>query len=107
MPYPPGGSADPTGRAIGQWLNERLGTTIVIDNRPGAGSVLGHGIGAKAAPDGYTLLIGSSAGLVVQPALGIKLSYDPLKDFTPIGLIVNVPFCSSCTQACRQNRCRS
>jgi len=92
VPYPPGGSADPTGRAFGQWLTERLGTTIVIDNRAGAGSVLGHGIGAKSAADGYTLLVGSSAGLVVQPALGIKLSYDPVKDFTPIGLIVNVPF---------------
>ncbi len=92
VPYPPGGSADPTGRAFGQWLTERFNTTIVIDNRPGAGSVVGHGIGAKAAPDGYTLLVGSSAGLVVQPALGVKLSYDPLKDFTLIGLVVNVPF---------------
>jgi tripartite-type tricarboxylate transporter receptor subunit TctC len=92
VPYPPGGSADPTGRAFGQWLSERLGTTTVIDNRPGAGSVIGHSIGAKSAPDGYTLLVGSSTGLVVQPALGIKLSYDPIKDFTLIGLIVNVPF---------------
>ena len=58
VPYPPGGSADPAGRAFGQWLSERLGTTIVIDNRPGAGSVIGHGIGAKSAPDGYTLVVG-------------------------------------------------
>jgi tripartite-type tricarboxylate transporter receptor subunit TctC len=92
VPYPPGGSADPTARVFGQWLTERFGTTIVIDNRPGAGSALGHAIGAKAAPDGYTIVLGTSAGLVVQPALGTKLAYDPVKDFTPIGLVVNVPF---------------
>lgn len=92
VPYPPGGSADPTARAFGNWLAERLGTSFVIDNRPGAGSALGHGIGAKAAPDGYSILLGTSAGLVVQPALGAKLSYDPVKDFTPVGLGVYVPF---------------
>jgi tripartite-type tricarboxylate transporter receptor subunit TctC len=92
VPYPPGGSTDPTARAYGNWMSEKFGITIVTDNRPGAGSTIGHGLGAKAAPDGYTLLLGTSAGLVVQPALGVKLSYDPLKDFTPIGLGVYVPF---------------
>lgn len=92
VPYPPGGSTDPTARAYGTWLSERFGTTFVIDNRPGAGSTIGHALGAKAAPDGYTLLLGTSAGLVVQPALGTALTYDPQKDFTPIGLGVYVPF---------------
>lgn len=92
VPYPPGGSTDPTARAFGNWMAEKFGATFVIDNRPGAGSTIGHALGAKAAPDGYTLLLGTSAGLVVQPALGVKLSYDPQKDFTPIGLGVYVPF---------------
>jgi tripartite-type tricarboxylate transporter receptor subunit TctC len=64
----------------------------VLDNRGGAGSTLGHGLGAKATPDGYTLLLGTSAGLVVSPALGTKLTYDSLTDFVPIGLAVYAPF---------------
>jgi len=92
VPYPPGGSTDPTARVYGAWLSEKLGQQFVIDNRPGAGSVIGHAIGAKATPDGYTLLLGTSAGLVVSPAFGTKLPYEPLKDFAPIGLGVYVPF---------------
>ena len=92
VPYPPGGSADPTGRAFGNWLSERLGVSVVIDNRPGAGATIGHGIAAKATPDGYTLLLGTSGGLVTGPAFGTKISYDPVKDFAPIGLGVYVPF---------------
>lgn len=92
VPYPPGGSTDPTARAYGAWLTDKLGVPIVIDNRPGAGSTLGHALGAKAPPDGYTLLLGTSAGLVVSPALGTRLPYDPVKDFEPIGVGVYVPF---------------
>jgi tripartite-type tricarboxylate transporter receptor subunit TctC len=92
VPYPPGGSTDPTARAFGGWLTEKLGVQVVIDNRPGAGSTIGHALGAKTTPDGYNLLLGTSAGLVVQPALGTRLTYDPQKDFTPIGLGVYVPF---------------
>ncbi|MBM3344834.1 MAG: tripartite tricarboxylate transporter substrate binding protein [Betaproteobacteria bacterium] len=92
VPYPPGGSTDPTGRAIGQWLSEKFGQSVVVDNRGGAGSTLGHGLAAQAAPDGYTLLLGTSGGLVVAPAWGTKISYNPLKDFTPIALAVDVPF---------------
>ncbi len=91
-PYPPGGSTDPTTRVFGTWLSDHLGVPVVVDNRPGGGSTIGHGLAAKATPDGYTLLLGTSAGLVVQPALGVDLSYDPLKDFAPIGLAVYVPF---------------
>ena len=92
VPYPPGGSTDPTARAYGGWLSDKLGVSIVIDNRPGAGSTIGHALGAKATPDGYTLLLGTSGGLVVSPAFGTKLPYDPIKDFAPIGLGVYVPF---------------
>jgi tripartite-type tricarboxylate transporter receptor subunit TctC len=92
VPYPPGGSTDPTARAFGAWLTEALGQPVVIDNRPGAGSTIGHGIGAKATPDGYTLLLGTSGGLAVSPAFGTKLPYDPVKDFAPIGLGVYAPF---------------
>jgi tripartite-type tricarboxylate transporter receptor subunit TctC len=92
VPYPPGGSTDPTARAFGNWLSEKLGVSIVIDNRAGAGSTIGHALGAAATPDGYTLLLGTSAGLVVSPALGTKIQYDSVKDFAPVGLCVYVPF---------------
>ena len=92
VPYPPGGSTDPTARAYGGWLSDKLGVPVVIDNRPGAGATIGHALGAKAPPDGYTLLLGTSAGLVVSPAFGTKLPYDPVKDLAPIGLGVWVPF---------------
>jgi tripartite-type tricarboxylate transporter receptor subunit TctC len=92
VPYPPGGSTDPTGRALAQWLSEKFGQTIVVDNRGGAGSTIGHALGAQANPDGYTLLLGTSGGLVVGPAYGTKVPYNPVKDFAPIGMAVDVPF---------------
>ncbi len=92
VPYPPGGSTDPTARAYGTWLTSKWNVPIVIDNRPGAGSIIGHSLGAKATPDGYNLLLGTSAGLVVSPSFGVKLPYDPLKDFAPVGLAVYAPF---------------
>ena len=92
VPYPPGGSTDPTGRAFAAWLSEAFGQQVVVDNRPGAGSTIGHGIGAKATPDGYNILLGTSGGLATAPALGVKVPYDPVKDFVPIGLGVYAPF---------------
>jgi len=92
VPYPPGGSTDPTGRAFAAWLTEALGQQVVVDNRPGAGATIGHALGAKATPDGYTLLLGTSGGLAVGPALSSKLPYDPVRDFAPIGLGVYTPF---------------
>ena len=92
VPYPPGGSTDPTGRAFATWLSEAFKQQVVVDNRPGAGATIGHGLGAKATPDGYTILLGTSAGLAVSPALGTKLPYDPVKDYAPIGLAVYAPF---------------
>ncbi|HET9405286.1 MAG TPA: tripartite tricarboxylate transporter substrate binding protein [Burkholderiales bacterium] len=92
VPYPPGGSTDPTGRAFAAWLSEALGQQVVVDNRPGAGATIGHGLGAKATPDGYTILLGTSGGLATGPALSAKLPYDPVRDFAPIGLGVYTPF---------------
>jgi tripartite-type tricarboxylate transporter receptor subunit TctC len=92
VPYPPGGSTDYTAREIGQRLSELWGQQLVIDNRGGAGSLIGHAMAATAAPDGYTLLLGTSTGLSIAPALGTKLSYDPQKDLAPIGLAVYAPY---------------
>jgi tripartite-type tricarboxylate transporter receptor subunit TctC len=92
VPYPPGGSTDPTARAFGNWFSEKFGVPVVIDNRPGAGATIGHGLAAKATPDGYTLLLGTSGGLVSGPAFGTKISYDPVKDYAPVGLAVYAPF---------------
>jgi tripartite-type tricarboxylate transporter receptor subunit TctC len=91
-PYPPGGGADFTGREIAQKLTEVWGQQVVVDNRPGAGTAIGHDIVAKSRPDGYTLGLGSSAGMVVNPVLGTKLPYDALKDFSTIGHIVSLPY---------------
>src|SRR5262245_40977739 len=92
VPYPPAGTTDFVGRIVGQKMGEGLGQQVLIDNRPGAGTLLGLGQGAKAAPDGYTIIFGTSAGLAVLPALGARMSFDPQKDFVPIGLMVYVQY---------------
>jgi tripartite-type tricarboxylate transporter receptor subunit TctC len=92
VPYPPGGSTDPTGRAFAAWLSDAFGQQVVVDNRPGAGATIGHGLGAKATPDGYTILLGTSGGLAAAPAFNPKVTYDPVKDFAPLGLGVYTPF---------------
>lgn len=92
VPYPPGGGADFAGREIARKLTEAWGQQVVVDNRGGAAAAIGHALGAKAAPDGYTLLMGTSGGLVTTPAMGVKLPYDPVKDFVPIGLAVYAPW---------------
>jgi tripartite-type tricarboxylate transporter receptor subunit TctC len=92
VPYPPGGSTDPTARLFAGWLSEAFGQQVVVDNRPGAGATIGHALGAKATPDGYTILLGTSGGLATAPALSAKLPYDPARDYAPIGLAVYAPF---------------
>ena len=89
--YPPGGPTDFVARAIGARLTAAWGQQVVIDNRPGAGGVIGTELAAKAVPDGYTLLFGTSAGLTINPALISKLPYDPVKDFAPVSLLVINP----------------
>lgn len=91
VPFTPGGSSDILGRAIGQKLTEALGQPVVIDNVPGAGGSVGADKVAKAAPDGYTLLMGHIGTLAVNPLIFPKLPYDPLKSFTPVAWVANVP----------------
>jgi tripartite-type tricarboxylate transporter receptor subunit TctC len=90
VPFSPGGTSDLLGRVVGQRLGEGLGTTVVIDNRGGAGGTLGAALGAKAAPDGYTLLV-SHVGLAVNETLYSKKSYNALKDLAPISRIGETP----------------
>jgi tripartite-type tricarboxylate transporter receptor subunit TctC len=91
VPYAPGGSSDVLARTLGQKLAETLGQTFVIDNRPGAGSMVGTDVAAKATPDGYTLLL-NTLPLVVNPSLYRKLPFDVTKDLAPISLIGSAPF---------------
>jgi tripartite-type tricarboxylate transporter receptor subunit TctC len=91
VPFPPGGSADPLARAFGAWFSDKFGVPVIADNRPGAGTAIAHTLGAKAAKDGYTLLLGASSGLSTNPAFGNKLEYDPVKDYAPVGLAAYVP----------------
>lgn len=91
VPYAPGGNVDISARIIAQPLGDVLGQTIVVDNRPGAGGNLGASLVAKATPDGYTLLVGSSGPLSVNPVIFKSLPYDSLKDFAPISTVQAVP----------------
>jgi tripartite-type tricarboxylate transporter receptor subunit TctC len=79
-------------RAIAAPLSERLGKSVVVENRPGAGSVIGTAAGAKASPDGYTLVMAGSGSLAISPTLYKKLPYEPAKDFAPILLAAKIPF---------------
>src|SRR5512136_871803 len=87
IPFPPGGSNDVVGRVFAAALGERLGQTVVVENRSGAGGVVGTELASKAAPDGYTLLVISLAH-AVNPWL-YKLNYDPIKAFTPVGIMAS------------------
>jgi tripartite-type tricarboxylate transporter receptor subunit TctC len=89
IPFPPGGSNDVVGRLVANQLSEKLGHKVFVDNRGGAGGVLGTEAAAAATPDGYTLLIISIAH-AVNPAL-YKLNYDPIKSFTPISILATGP----------------
>jgi len=90
VPFAAGAAADNGFRAISEKLATALGQPIVIDNRPGAGGVLGAEVGAKAPPDGYTLVAGSDPPFTINPHL-MKLPFDPLKDFAPVSLVANLP----------------
>jgi tripartite-type tricarboxylate transporter receptor subunit TctC len=91
VPFPPGGSTDILARVLGQKLSEVLEQPVVVDNRPGAGGSIGAEAAAKAAPDGYTLLMGQLGPLAVSPAIYKKLPYDPVKSFAPVCLMAIVP----------------
>jgi tripartite-type tricarboxylate transporter receptor subunit TctC len=90
VPYPPGGPLDIVARALAERVKDSLGT-VVVENRPGAGGNLGADLVAKAAPDGQTLVMGAVATHAINPWLYNKLPYDPVRDFTPITLVAQVP----------------
>lgn len=92
VPFPPGGSTDIVARIVAQKLGAQLGQNLVIENRGGAGGTLGTAVVAKAAPDGYFLVIGTTSTHVVAPSVYQRLEYDPVKDFAPISLIATTPY---------------
>jgi len=91
VPFAPGGNADIVGRLVGERMGEALGQPVVVENRAGAGGAIGAEYVVRAAPDGYTLFVGSNGPLTVNPFVQAKLAYDPLRDFAPIGLTSLVP----------------
>ena len=92
VPFPPGGSTDIVARIVAQKLGAQLGQSLVIENRGGAGGTLGTAVVAKAAPDGYNLVVGTTSTHVVAPSVYQKLDYDPVKDFSPISLMAITPY---------------
>ena len=93
VPFAPGGNADIVGRIVGEEISKALGQPVVVDNRGGAGGAIGAEAAARAAPDGYTLFVGSNGPLTVNPFVQAHLAYDPLKDLAPIALTSYVPHC--------------
>lgn len=92
VPFAPGGAGDILARMIGQRLEQKWGKPVVIENKPGAGGVIGANLAAKAEPDGHTLMIAPSATMAVNVTLFKSLSYDPAKDFVPLALAAATPF---------------
>jgi tripartite-type tricarboxylate transporter receptor subunit TctC len=91
-PWPAGGAVDAICRAIAQPLSDRLGRSVMVENRPGAGSVIGTAAGAKASPDGYTVVMAGSGSLAIGASMYKKLPYDPVNDFVHITLGAKIPF---------------
>lgn len=91
VPFPPGGALDIVARALADEMRKHLGQPVIVENRAGAGGTLGSGVVARAAPDGYTVLLGSVATHAIAPGLYRKLAYDALKDFVPITQVTRSP----------------
>ena len=92
VPAPPGGGNDTLAREIGQNLSGSMGQPVVVDNRPGASMMIAGGLAAKSAPDGYTILMGNTSVLSINPGLFPNLPYDSVKDFAPITMLASAPF---------------
>jgi tripartite-type tricarboxylate transporter receptor subunit TctC len=89
--FPPGGTSDIAARLVGERLGARLGQAVVVDNRPGVAGILGTELAAKAAPDGYTLLLTSTAPIAFAPSTGKPLAYDPAKDLAHVAILGTIP----------------
>jgi tripartite-type tricarboxylate transporter receptor subunit TctC len=89
LPYPPGGGSDTIARPVARKMTETIGHQVIVDNRGGAGGNIGMEAAARAAPDGYTIVMGLTAQLAVNPALYRKIPYDPVRDFEPVTLLAN------------------
>jgi len=91
VPFPPGGPNDILGRVVATTLTGQLGQQVVVDNRGGAGGIIGAEIASRSAPDGHTLLLSGTASMAINPGLHKKLPYDPLKDFAPVSMLGTAP----------------
>ncbi|WP_028604827.1 Bug family tripartite tricarboxylate transporter substrate binding protein [Ottowia thiooxydans] len=91
VPYPPGGTADILARTVGQKLSEKLGQPVVVENKAGAGTAIGTRYVAEAAPDGYTLLLGTVSSHAINPAMS-QVGYDPVRDFAAVASLGSIPF---------------
>jgi len=91
VPYPPGGGVDAMARVVAAKLSDALRQQFIVDNRPGAGGTIGTRAVAQAAPDGYTLLLGHTGTISINPSLYAHAGYDPRKDFAPVGLVASMP----------------
>ena len=91
VPYPPGGGVDAMARVVAAKLSEALKQQVVVENRGGGGGTIGTRAAARAAPDGYTLLLGHTGTISINPSLYVNLGMDPRKDFAPIGLVASMP----------------
>jgi tripartite-type tricarboxylate transporter receptor subunit TctC len=91
VPYAPGGNTDMIARVVGARLSDGLGQPVLVENRPGAATLLGSEFVARSAPDGYTILLATSTTLAINPHLYRKLPYDPVRDFAPLALIARTP----------------
>ncbi|HYD59950.1 MAG TPA: tripartite tricarboxylate transporter substrate binding protein [Noviherbaspirillum sp.] len=92
VPFGPGGGTDVVARVVAQSLSKRLGQSVIVENRPGAGGVLGVTAVTKSTPDGYTLLLGSNGPISINPSVYRNLSYSPSRDLVPVASIAAVPF---------------
>ena len=90
-PFAPGGALDLIARGVAQKMSDSTGQAVVVDNRAGAAGAIGSEFVAKAAPDGYTLLLGATTTHGINPVINTKLPYDPVKDFTPVSLVATIP----------------
>ena len=91
VPYPPGGGVDAMARVVAQKLSDAFHQQVIVDNKAGAGGTIGTRFVAHAAPDGYTLLLGHTGTISINPSLYVHAGYDPRKDFAPIGLVASMP----------------